>query len=98
MRTATLTETKNKLGSLIARVRRGETILILDHGRPVARLEPATAADLRAQGSRLDSLERAGIVKRGRRRADVLLAKAPPTAKKGASILRALLEDREEDR
>jgi prevent-host-death family protein len=98
MRTATLTETKNKLGSLIARVRRGETILILDHGRPVARLEPATADDLRAQDSRLASLERAGLVKRGRRRRDALLAKAPPAAKKGASILRALMLDRGEER
>lgn len=98
MRTASLTETKNRLGSLIARVRRGETILLLDHGRPVARLEPATAADLSAQGSRLASLERAGVVKRGRRRPDALLAKAPPTARKGASILDALRADRDEGR
>jgi len=98
MRTATLTETKNRLGALIARVRRGETILILDHGRPVARLEPAQATDRESGGSRLDALERAGIVKRGRRKADVLLAKEPPVAARGVSILKALLRDREDDR
>jgi prevent-host-death family protein len=98
MRTATLTETKNRLGALIARVRRGETILILDHGRPVAKLEPVRPGDVPDDESRLAALERAGVLKRGNRKADVHLAKDPPSARKGASILRALLDNRREDR
>ncbi len=39
MKRATLTETKNNLSALVDQVRHGETILILDRGRPVARLE-----------------------------------------------------------
>jgi prevent-host-death family protein len=97
MKTATLTETKNRLSALIARVRRGETILILDRGRPVAKLAPVPN-DATDAGSRLNALERAGILKRGNQKRDVALAKDPPSARKGASILRALLESRREDR
>ena len=43
MKTATLTEAKNRFGSLIDLVRGGETITILDRGVPVARLEPVAA-------------------------------------------------------
>lgn len=45
MKTATITEAKNGLSALIDRVRAGESILILDRGRPVARLEPAVQVD-----------------------------------------------------
>ena len=41
MKRATLTDTKNNLSALVDQVQHGETILILDRGRPVARLEPA---------------------------------------------------------
>ncbi|MCP3964406.1 MAG: type II toxin-antitoxin system Phd/YefM family antitoxin [bacterium] len=34
MKTAALTETKNNLSVLIDQVRHGETILVLDRGRP----------------------------------------------------------------
>src|SRR5688500_6315160 len=40
MKKASLTDTKNNLSALIDEVREGETVLILDRGRPVARLEP----------------------------------------------------------
>ncbi len=39
MKRATLTDTKNNLSALVDQVQHGETILILDRGRPVARLE-----------------------------------------------------------
>src|SRR5678809_661438 len=41
MKTATLTEAKNQLSALIDLVRHGETIVITDRGRPVARLVSA---------------------------------------------------------
>jgi len=41
MTIVTITEAKNKLSSLLDRVRAGETITIVDRGRPVARLERA---------------------------------------------------------
>jgi prevent-host-death family protein len=41
MKKATITEVKNQLSALIDRVRHGETIVITDRGRPVARLVSA---------------------------------------------------------
>jgi len=37
-------EAKNTLGALLDRVQRGEEIIITRHGKPVARLVPATGA------------------------------------------------------
>jgi prevent-host-death family protein len=98
MKRATLTETKNNLSALIDQVRHGETILVLDRGRPVARIESALTEREDATG-RLARLERAGIVRRATSTAPRdLLHQAPPRAAKGASVLAALLEEREEGR
>ena len=98
MKRATLTETKNNLSALIDQVRHGETILVLDRGRPVARIESALSGTTDAEG-RLARLERAGIVRRAKSTTPQdLLRQAPPSAAKGASILTALLEEREEGR
>ena len=45
MKTATITQTKNGLSALLDRVRHGETIVITDRSRPVARLEPVATAE-----------------------------------------------------
>jgi prevent-host-death family protein len=95
---ATLTETKNNLSALVDQVRQGETILILDRGRPVARLESVLAGAGEPEG-RLERLERAGLVRRARvPQAGALppgpLAEPAP----GASALAALLAERREGR
>ena len=64
MKTATLTETKNNLSALVDQVRNGETVLILDRGRPVARLESVLEGDSPSEG-RLARLEREGLMRRG---------------------------------
>lgn len=53
MKRATLTETKNHLSALIDRIRHGETVLILDHGRPVARLVPVLTEESEAPQGRV---------------------------------------------
>lgn len=64
MKTATITEAKNGLSALIDRVKAGESVVITDRGVPVAVLEPAPGrVDLE---DRLTSLERRGLVRRGR--------------------------------
>ncbi len=63
MKSATITDAKNGLSALIDLVRAGESVVITDRGRPVARLEPVASAD-DAPG-RLLRLERAGIVQDG---------------------------------
>lgn len=97
MKKATLTETKNNLSALVDQVRHGETILILDRGRPVARLESVLGEGDDPEG-RLARLER-GLLRRASTPLprDVLMA-PPPRTGQGASVLEALLAERRESR
>lgn len=97
MKTATITEAKNRLSALIDRVRTGETIVITDRGTPVARLEPI-AAHPDPEG-RLARLERAGIIRRGVAPPPLKLLREPaPELPKGMSIVDAVLEERRSGR
>jgi prevent-host-death family protein len=93
MKIATITEAKNGLSALLDRVRAGETILIVDRGVPVARLEPARGSD--DAGGRIARLERAGILRppTGPPRLDIL-SKPPPKPAKDADVVGAVLEER----
>jgi prevent-host-death family protein len=95
MKTATITEAKNKLSALIDRVQAGETILILERGRPVARLEPVTGID--DPTGRLERLERAGLIKVGKGPPPLeLIRRPPPKLPPGVSVVEAVLEERRE--
>ena len=95
MKTASISEAKNKLSALIDLVRAGETVLILDRGRPVARLEPALGDD----NDRLARLERAGIVKRGSGKVSRRILEEPPPRVRGAmSGVDAVIEERRSGR
>jgi prevent-host-death family protein len=99
VRRATITETKNRLSALLDRVRHGETILVMDRGRPVARIEPAVTGPSDDADGRLARLERRGIVRR---------ALAPPPkalilrrfrgASRVSGVLAALLAERRRGR
>jgi antitoxin (DNA-binding transcriptional repressor) of toxin-antitoxin stability system len=97
MKTATITEAKNGLSALIDRVRSGETIVILDRGIAVARLEPmATHPD---PTGRLRRLERAGIVRTGIAPPPLELMREPaPAVGSGPSVLEALIDERRSGR
>jgi prevent-host-death family protein len=99
VKTATITETKNNLSALLDRGRRGETILILDRGRPVARLESVLEPGSGGTPGRLARLERAGLLERSRRGLPrKLMLVPPPRPASGTSALAALLEERRETR
>lgn len=98
MLVATITEAKNTLSALIDRVRGGESVLIVDRGIPVARLESAVGADLDADG-KIARLERIGAVRAARTSpASELLAESPPDPQRGASAVGALLDERRSGR
>ena len=99
MRKVSITEAKNKLSALIDGLRGSSPILIVDRGRPVARLEPVTAEVDAEPGARLSRLVRDGVV-RPRRAAPprMVFSQPPPRAKPGVSALEALLTDRRESR
>lgn len=99
MKTATLTEAKNQLSALIDQVRHGETIVITDRGRPVARLVSALTGPTQDPDGRLARLERRG----GLRRATTppprrLILRRLPGMRKPSGVLDALLEERREGR
>src|SRR5687767_4552348 len=97
MTTATITEVKNSLSAFLDRVREGETVLILDRGTPVARLEPVHS-DAESSG-RLRRLERAGLVATARKRMPLEMLRQPGPRPSGrASAVEALLEERRGDR
>jgi len=99
MKKASITEAKNNLSALIDGLKSGSAILIVDRGRPVARLEPVTIGLEPEPDGRLLRLVRDGIV-RPRRAAppQTLFSHSPPRAKAGASAVKALLKERREGR
>ena len=98
MKKATLTETKNNLSALVDQVQHGETILILDRGRPVARLESVLGQEDDPEG-RLARLERQGLLRRATAPLPrEVLTERPPRPSEGASGLEALLAERRDGR
>lgn len=98
MKKASITEAKNNLSALIDSVKGGTPVLIVDRGRPVARLEPVIGG--RADDdSRLARLVRDGIVRPARGMTPKgLFVTQPPRAKAGTSGVRALLDERRDGR
>src|SRR5271167_1760993 len=99
MRKASITEAKNNLSALIDGLKGGSPVLIVDRGRPVARLEPVTSGREREHDGRLARLVREGAVRPGRAPLSrALFADLPPRAKGGVSAVRALIDERQENR
>ncbi len=99
MKRASITEAKNNLSALIDGLKGGSPVLIVDRGRPVARLEPVTGSIDGAQNGRLPRLLRAGLIRPRRGApAQALFKDAPPRAKSRASAVEALIAERREDR
>jgi antitoxin (DNA-binding transcriptional repressor) of toxin-antitoxin stability system len=99
MKIASISQTKNQLSALLDLVKQGETVLIMDRDRPVARLEPVVSTEFADDEGRLARLERAGIIRRAKAPPPLdILREPPPKPKEGGSVLQALLEEREEGR
>ncbi|MCZ7654937.1 MAG: type II toxin-antitoxin system Phd/YefM family antitoxin [Rhodocyclaceae bacterium] len=58
MKLASISQTKNQLSALIEQVGHGETVVITDRDRPVARLMPIAAEESEAASGGLALLER----------------------------------------
>jgi prevent-host-death family protein len=63
MKIASITEAKNSLSALIDGLKAGSPVLIVDRGRPVARLEPVTGGAQDEPDGRLSRLFRDGVVR-----------------------------------
>jgi prevent-host-death family protein len=99
LRTATISETKNRLSGLLDLVRNGETVLILDRNRPVARIVPIDAHDEACEEARLGNLQRCGLLHPARDRFPRdLLDASPPLPLGRTGIVDALLGERNAER
>jgi prevent-host-death family protein len=97
MKKASITEAKNNLSALIDSVKGGSPVLIVDRGRPVARLVPISG--ISSDDDRLARLVREGVVRPARGVAPkALFVTKPPRAAKGASGVRAMLDERRDGR
>jgi antitoxin (DNA-binding transcriptional repressor) of toxin-antitoxin stability system len=91
MKRASITQAKNNLSALIDGLKNGSAVLIVDRGRPVARLEPATRET--ESDEALSRLVRHGIV-RPRRTSAVRALFTTPPPRTDASAVEALIEER----
>ena len=96
MKKANIAYARNNLSKLIAQVREGDSILIMDRQKPVAKLEPITEdySDMEHPAS---DLIRRGLVRAPEKRPDLdPLQENLPDSK--GDILTLLLSEREEER
>ena len=99
MKKTSITEAKNGLSALIDGLKGGTSVLIMDRGCPVARLEPVTTGHASDDQGRLSRLIREGIVRPARAPFSKALFTDPlPRPKGGASAVAALIEERREGR
>jgi prevent-host-death family protein len=93
-----VSDLKNRLSHYLRLVRRGESVLVSDRDRVIARIEPA--GDLTSTGTDdarwLDDLERRGVVRRGAGKVPRGWLGRRPKMK--TDIVGALLDERREGR
>ena len=99
MKRASITEAKNGLSALIDGLRRGAGVLIMDRGRPVARLEQVSSTPGVLDDGRLMRLVREGVVRPARSTPPkALFSTRPPAPKRGASVVAMVLDERRQGR
>ena len=99
MNTANISYTRNHLSELLDLVKAGESVLILDHQRPVARLEPVTDRGV-PDANWKASLVRQGAIRLAARPLDPKRFAALPAAtpQGNGDVLASLLAEREDGR
>jgi antitoxin (DNA-binding transcriptional repressor) of toxin-antitoxin stability system len=96
MKRASVSQVKSRLSAYLKDVQRGETVLIFDRDRPVARLEPVNRKDI-PDDERIKELVRLGILTAPKGRLDVKAFLAMPGPRIPEEVaVRAVIQDREE--
>jgi prevent-host-death family protein len=96
MKNARISELRDGLSEYLARVRKGETVIVYDRDTPIARIEPIAPAD-QSLPEWVREAERRGILTPPKIRDG---AKLPPPVKtaKPARLVEALIEERRSGR
>jgi antitoxin (DNA-binding transcriptional repressor) of toxin-antitoxin stability system len=99
MKSARISELRDGLSEYLARVRRGETVIVYDRDTPIARIEPISSAAARPGAPDwLVEAEKRGIVLPPRAADAPPLDVDPVQAEGRFSLLEALLEERRSGR
>jgi prevent-host-death family protein len=98
MKRANVAELKNRLSHYLNRVKRGETVLVMERSIPVARIVPAVPPSQMSSGETdawLKRLEVAGVLRLGTRKGVPGVMRNEPSGKRPTGAVKTLLEDRE---
>lgn len=90
-------ELKARLSAYLDKVKAGEEVVVTEHGRPVARLVPVFS-DAERSNARLQRLVRSGAVLPARGPMPAELHQPPAVRLRGAGVLDALLDERDDGR
>ena len=95
MKNVDITELKKNLSRYLERVKRGESILVFNGNQPVAQIMPLQKGPRRitSDATRLDRLERKGVIRRGNGESARWLVKRR-LVKVPGSVLQDLLDER----
>lgn len=97
MKTASISEAKNRLSAYLDLARAGESVTITDRGTPVARLVPISSVD---PSDRRLELERRGVIVTGTGGAALaaLMDSEPPRLTAAVDVVALLVAERTDDR
>lgn len=97
MKKTKIADLKNKLSYYLERVKKGETILVLDRTTPVARIVPVEAPSSlppKEEDAWLRRLEASGVIHRGAGKGVPAIWKTPPPGGRPVGAVDALIEER----
>ena len=93
VRTVTVSKLKASLSEYLRRVKAGEEVLIIERGRPIAKLTPATGVE--TLPDYLRALEKQGLVKIGSGKLPRNFWQLPRPKDPKGKVLQAVLRERE---
>jgi len=96
MKPVKIAELKNHLSYYLRRVRLGESILVADRNRVIARIERVSDRDAvpETEAEWVERLEATGVIRRGAGRVDVKWLRKKPIVK--ADVVSLLVRERDE--
>ena len=94
MKTASVSKLKASLSEYLRRVKTGEEVLVIERGRPIAKIAPVTASQRMPR--QLIEMEKEGLIKIGSGKLPRGFWKLPRPRDPKGSVVKAVLQERGE--
>ena len=94
MKTTTVTKLKASLSKYLKSVKAGEEVLVIERGRPIAKLTPAASADVLTD--HLVEMEKHGFIKLGSGKLPKGFWELPRPKDPKGLVVKAVLQEREQ--